>query len=110
MDLLLRFFYCFGLATATLHNSQPFRKEDIRLQEVEALLPQLDYFYIPCKAKLYLHPPLTPERCITIAKHILRPYSMSLVAASITIDGIKKTQYHIHTSAPPSGSLDVSFA
>jgi hypothetical protein len=109
IDFLVRFFFCFGITSIPLHRSQTFVKEDIRLQEVEALLPQLEYYYIPCKASVYLHPPLTVDRCITIAKHILRPHSMTLIASSITIHGTKKTQYHIHLNTLNTSDTFVSF-
>ena len=108
MDLLERFFLACGVRsfqTPTL-----FLKEHIVLSEIESLLPEVESYYIPCKAHIYIHPPLTQLRCITIAKHILRANGMDLLSMEKTVQSVKQTYYQIRpTRFDATSETQVSF-
>ena len=46
-----------------------FSKEDVCLDTLDAWLPELESYYIPCKAKRFLHENFDAHRCITILRH-----------------------------------------
>jgi hypothetical protein len=109
IEFLQQFFEAFQLPPVSLEHTPSFTKEQIKVSQVELLLPELESYYIPCKAQIYLHPPLTSSRCITIAKHILRANGYSLLSTELSIKGVKHTQYTIQSNTQPTSSLDVSF-
>ena len=72
-----------------------FSKPQIRLKEFEELLPQLEPYYIPCKAKDYIHKTLNVNRAITILRQLLRCYSDNLTSMEKSRGGQKNTWYQI---------------
>lgn len=73
---------CFGLTG--LSDRRQFSKLDMQRMHtaarVDALVPSLTSYYLPCKAKIYLRPAMTDKRCITVFKQILKLHGHCLLA------------------------------
>lgn len=65
------------------------------VDKVQALLPELREFYLPCKAALYLDGDLTEHRVLTIARQLLRSQGRELAAKQTRGHRKKQTVYHI---------------
>ena len=95
------------LQTCGLHSIQDpswFQKQQIHLESFEQLLPELEPFYIPCKAQEYLYTSLTHARAITILRQILRVHNVSIVSKEKTCGSEKQLWYQLQqtqTSTPP---------
>lgn len=86
------------LAAAGLRGTRdtaPFTKDQIGLAVAEELLPELEPYYTPQKANVYIYPPLTQARVITIIRHILRTHGLSLASSEHSIGGVKRIYYRI---------------
>ena len=84
-----------------------FSKSSIRLQEFEELLPELEPYYVPCKAHEYIHQPLTQIRVVTIIRQLLKAHGATLNVCEKSCGGEKKKWYQVSGSA--STSVTVSF-
>ena len=95
-DLVERFVVPYGLQN--LQDTNWFSKTTLRIAEVELLLPELEPYYMPCKAKELLHTtPLTPARAITILRQILKTQNIDVVAKEQTCGGVKGTWYQLQS-------------
>ena len=97
-----------------LHDSSWFTKQSVRIQEAELLLPELEPFYIPCKAEEYLHNALTPSRCLTILRQLVRPHGSDLCAKERSTGGKKALWYCLVAVASsveigPAQEISVTF-
>lgn len=93
LELVEQVFQAFSLLN--LQDTNWFSKTSLNMQDFEILLPVLEPYYIPCKAKEFLHPKLTPIRAITILRHLCKAHSIHLTAAERTCAGVKGTWYQI---------------
>jgi hypothetical protein len=78
-----------------IHDTSWFTKSTIRLQEIEQLLPELEPYYTPCKAKELLYDSLTVQRAITILRQVLKAQNIDLIAKEQTCGGVKGTWYQL---------------
>jgi hypothetical protein len=87
-----------------------FSKHDIPLQAFEEWLPILEPFYLPCKAKLFLHE-FSHQKALTVLRHLLRTHGFKLRAYEKVNQGAKQTLYQIEREVweDLSGSLSVDF-
>jgi hypothetical protein len=89
-----------------------FRRDDLRQERLEELLPELEAYYLPCKAVRFLHT-WSDHTLLTILRHILRVYEYTLYAEERVSGGEKQTVYQIQPVRPYrdlSGvSLEVRF-
>lgn len=92
-ELVLQLLKTAGLQS--LNDSGWFSKTQIQLQSFEELIPQLEPYYLPCKAKVYLHTSLTPSTAVTILRQLLKPYGATLNAVEKTRLSVKCTWYQI---------------
>lgn len=87
---------CFNLSGS--QDRRTFSKYDMEthgtVQCVTQLVPQLEGFYMPCKARTYLHD-LTPKKCVTILKQIIRLHGMTLMSRERNLQGRKVIFYQI---------------
>ena len=76
------------------HDLRWFSKDEIRLESMEEWLPLLEAYYIPCKAKRFIHKwtDITP---ITILRHILHLYNYHLEKEERLYKGGKTMLYQI---------------
>ena len=81
LDMLNLVIECFGLAG--ISDLRMFSKADMTLQntttKMSDLVPRLQEYYLPCKAKLYLQN-VTQKKCITILKQILKLHDHVLLS------------------------------
>jgi len=80
-------------------DTRPFTKEDLREENIDEWLPELEAYYIPCKARRFLDS-LTRDKFVTIIRHILRVHNFDLRTQERVICGLKKTQYRIEPNTP----------
>ncbi len=85
-----------------------FTKQQIQLTQFSEFLPELEPYYVPCKAAEFLHPPLTPARALTILRHILRVYNAQLLSSEKSRGGSKSIWYQIQSETIHSG-IEISF-
>jgi hypothetical protein len=104
------------LQTCGLHSIQDsswFQKNQIELQQFEELLPELEPFYIPCKAQEYLYTSLTQARIITILRQVLRVHNLTIVSKEKTYGSEKQLWYQLQqlqsTSTPLTEEISISF-
>ncbi len=91
LDVILK---PFGITS--IHDATPFTQSNLKLEEFEEALPQLEPFYLPCKAKDYIHKsPFTPACAITILRQMLKAHSLKLKTSEKTRGGQKMTWYQI---------------
>lgn len=100
LELLEEICKTFGLSG--LQDSTWFSKSSLNLEQLEAVLPELEPYYVPCKAKEFLHPTLTPARGLTILKQLCKAHTIHITAAERTCAGVKGMWYQIICIAPTS--------
>jgi hypothetical protein len=86
------------------HDLRWFSKEEVRLETMEDWLPVLESYYIPCKAKRFIHT-WTDVTPITILRHILHMYSYRLEKEERLYRGQKTMLYQIQ---PCQSNRDLS--
>ncbi len=99
LELVLQILQTTGVQS--LHDTTTFLKEGIHLQDFEDLLPQLEPYYIPCKASEYIHTTLTPKRAITILRHILRVHGVTLLTIEKSASNQKILWYQLEAPSVP---------
>lgn len=94
-----------------LDDARTFQKCDIDVAAFEEILPLLEPYYLPCKAKLFLYD-FSQAKAITVIRHLLRAHGYKLRTHEKVSQGIKQTLYQIERDAwaPLAGSMDVTFA
>ena len=106
------------LGIHNIHDATWFSKAQIRLQDFEQLLPELEIYYIPCKAQEYLHISLTHSRAITIIRQLLKAHGARLNTCQKSCGGEKGNWYQIlcrthisglHESQEYQESITLSF-
>lgn len=112
LELVLRCLRTAGVHS--LHDTTTFLKEGIHLQELEALLPELEPYYMPCKADDFLHAPFTPKRAITILRHVLRAHGVNLCSLEKTLSSQKVLWYQLsapsHSVQVPETGITIEFS
>jgi hypothetical protein len=75
-----------------LEDSRWFQKTDISLEIFEDFLPIIEPYYIPCKAKLFLHE-FTQAKAITVLRHLFRAHAYDIHSQEKVLNQKKITQY-----------------
>ena len=57
-------------------------------------IEELEKYYIPCKAKIYLRN-IDEKRCIVILKQILKTHGYTVISSTKSIKGQKHKIYHL---------------
>jgi hypothetical protein len=96
LTLVEEFIKCLNLQG--IDDSTWFSKSCIRLVEFEALLPELEPYYIPCKSE-YVHNPLTQARAITVLRQLIHSHKRELIAQEKTCGGVKGMWYKLQGSS-----------
>lgn len=92
IELVSEILCCFSLKS--IYDSTWFSKNTIDLSALELLIPVLEPYYLPCKAKQYLYD-LTTLRAVTILRQVLKEYNVILSTTEKTIGNKKSTLYQI---------------
>jgi len=89
-----------------------FSRDEINLSTTEEWLPELESYYLPCKAKRFLHT-WTDSTVLTIMRHVLHVHDYTLQKEERLYKGVKQMLYQIqpiHSHVDLSGaSLQVDF-
>lgn len=83
------------LGLTGLDDRRWFSKEDLRVDTLDAWLPLLEPYYLPCKAKRYIHGTLDSQRIITLVRHLCHAHSIQLQVQERVVKGKKTTLYQI---------------
>jgi hypothetical protein len=87
---------CLGLAC--IRDPTMFSKDDMvrlnSIEEVKQLIDDLKRYYLPCKARIYLHD-LDEKKVITILRQVLRLFDMNLNSIQKYVKYRKVTYYYI---------------
>jgi len=92
-----------------LTDSTWFSKSCINLQALEDILPQLEPYYLPCKAKEYLHNPLTPARGLLIIRQLLDTQEVTLIKKERSCINVKEVWYQIQKDSAFDQQILVEF-
>jgi hypothetical protein len=92
-ELVLRILAAFGLKS--LSDASWFSKSHIRMEMLEACLVDLEPYYMPCKAEIYIYKEMNERRAITILRHILKANNIHLSSVEKARGGVKVIWYQI---------------
>jgi hypothetical protein len=101
IDLVERFLSAYSIRGLT--DTTWFSKVS-NLSKIDDLLPELEPYYMPCKAKDYINTPLTQDKGITILRQLLTAHSIQLIAREKTCAGVKGMWYQLPT---PSTTAEI---
>lgn len=114
-DFIERVLRTSGLAGG-LADPRWFSRAELLPSAAEDWLPELEAYYLPCKAVRFLHGgPMTADRLLTVFRHLLETVGVSLETQERSYHGAKQTLYRLRgagagVSADLSGSsLTVEF-
>ena len=99
-ELILKLLHCFGFTDFDDRRcicKKYFKKLKI-LENIEILLPELQKYYLPCKAKTYLHK-LTNNSAMTLLRQCIRPYNYVVIGKEKYINGEKIINYNLESKA-----------
>jgi hypothetical protein len=82
-----------------LNDTKLFCAEELQDGTIEAWVPLLEPYYLPCKARRYLDQ-INPHRIITILRHVLPFHDYGLTSYERLHLGKKRTVYQIHRATP----------
>ena len=93
------------------NDSKMFTSTDLNIDEFEQMLPLIEPYYYPCKAKRFLYGLDLHAQVITILRHFLRAVGYNLKSYERLVYGVKKTVYQImsYDCTDLSGSYTVDF-
>jgi hypothetical protein len=80
-------------------DSRSFTKDDLHEDRIDEWLPELESYYLPCKARRFLDS-LTKDKFVTVIRHLIRVHNFDLRAQEKVLSGVKKTQYRIEPRTP----------
>jgi len=92
-----------------LTDSTWFSKSCINLQALEDILPELEPYYLPCKAKEYLHNPLTPARGLLIIRQLLDTQQIAVTKKERSCINVKEVLYQIQKGSVVDDQILVEF-
>jgi hypothetical protein len=86
---------CRACGLTDVHDSKAFLKESIHLESFQHCLPELEPYYVPCKARDFLLLPLTPQRAIVILRHVLKAHDKMLGSFEKSMHNKRMVWYRI---------------
>jgi hypothetical protein len=95
LEIVLRVLEAFGLKG--LGDASWFTKPHIRLDILELVLLDLEPYYMPCKAQIYLYNKLTPPRAVTILRQVIKTRGIHVSTNERGRNGVKTVWYQIIT-------------
>jgi hypothetical protein len=86
---------CKACGLTDVSDSKAFLKEGISLDTFQHCLPELEPYYVPCKARDFLLLPLTPQRAIVILRHVLKAHDKLLDSFEKSMHNKRMVWYRI---------------
>jgi hypothetical protein len=86
---------CKACGLTDVSDSKAFLKEGICLRSFQDCLPELEPYYVPCKARDFLLLPLTPQRAIVILRHVLKAHDKVLDSFEKSMHNKRMVWYRI---------------
>ena len=86
------------------HDLRWFSRDEIRVDNLDDWLPELESYYLPCKAKRFLHT-WSEASVLTVMRHILHVHDYTLQKEERLYKGVKQTLYQIQ---PIKAQVDLS--
>lgn len=83
------------LGLTGLDDHRWFSKEDLRMDALDEWVPYVEPYYLPCKAKRYLHGILDPLRVLTVLKHLCKAHAIQIQTQERMVKNKKTTLYQI---------------
>lgn len=106
-DTLQKLLDCFDLSG--LGDKKMFSKHELHaydtVQKVSAIKSDLERFYLPCKARIYLDV-MDQKKCITILKQVIRLYQHTLCAKEKNSGGKKIIYYRLESMNHPTDYVE----
>jgi hypothetical protein len=94
------------------HDLRWFSRDELQLNTLDEWLPDIEAYYIPCKAVRFIHK-WSPISIITILRHLLHTHGYTLQKEERLYKGVKQMLYQIQSKVSfydLSGvSLEVNF-
>lgn len=81
-----------------------FSRDEIHMETMDEWLPELEAYYLPCKARRFLYN-WSDGSVITVMRHVLHAHDYTLQKEERLYKGVKQTLYQIQ---PIRASLDLS--
>ena len=88
------------------HDLRWFSRDEIKLHNLETWLPEIESYYLPCKAERFIHD-WTDKSIITVLRHILHLHGYTLEKEERLYKNVKQMLYQIQ---PINASYDLSGA
>ena len=106
-ELIADFLRCVNLRSTS--DTTAFSKLSVDVKRMEQILPELEPYYLPCKAAEYIHAPLTPARGIVIIRQLLKSAGIQLQSQERSTNSVKDTWYLIEKTSVLSGPVVMDF-
>lgn len=78
------------------HDLRWFSRDEIKLDTLEIWLPEIESYYLPCKAKRFIHS-WTNQSIVTILRHLLHLHGYTLEKEERLYKGVKQMLYQIQS-------------
>lgn len=78
------------------HDLRWFSRDEIKLDNLEIWLPEIESYYLPCKAKRFIHN-WSSHSIITILRHLLHLHGYTLQKEERLYKGVKQMIYQIQS-------------
>ena len=78
------------------HDLRWFSRDEIKVDNLEIWLPEIESYYLPCKAKRFIHN-WSSHSIITILRHLLHLHGYTLQKEERLYKGVKQMIYQIQS-------------
>lgn len=81
-----------------------FTEQTFSFDNFNSILLELDAYYYPCKARIYLHRSMNMKRAMTVLRQLVRPQGYTFLTHERLINGQKCYEYYL----APMGEASLS--